>query len=81
MSNPVPLRVRVWNRLMRLYCRLLVALVLYVLSTGPMYWTCYEAYYLHGSEYVAKLYLPIVLACENEYIADWFTWYVELWIL
>jgi len=66
---------------MRLYCRLLVMFVLYVLSTGPMYWACYEAYYANGSKYIAMFYWPITVACENETIANWITWYVELWVI
>lgn len=72
-----------WLRdlLVRVYCRTLVVLMLYVLSTGPMYWAIYEAYRANGSIFLAKLYYPIVLACESsETISTWFDWYVGLWV-
>jgi hypothetical protein len=68
------------QRLLRAYCWLLLALLAYVLSTGPMYWEVYEAYHANGSAWVALLYYPVVVACEYEPVAAWFDWYVGLWI-
>ena len=55
--------------------------MLYILSTGLMYWYCFSAYYLNGSEYLTKLYFPIVWACEIDIVNDFFNWYIGLWIL
>ena len=66
--------------LIRLYCYLLVLLVAYVFSAGPMYWTVYEAYHLDGDPFIARLYLPLVWASEYEPIGDFMRWYVGLWI-
>jgi hypothetical protein len=68
------------RRFRRSVFQLVIIFVLYILSTGPMYWIWFSAYYLHGSEYIEKLYNPIVLACEIDVINDFFDWYVGLWI-
>ena len=66
---------------LRIYCRTLLVLLLYVLSTGPMYWTIYEAFHDNGSTFLAKLYFPIVLACQlSDTISNWFEWYIGLWV-
>lgn len=72
---------RLYRYLMRLVLQLLFLMVLYVASTGPMYWSCYEAYNMNGSRYVAQLYWPVVQACEYKPIGDFLDWYVGLWIL
>ena len=69
------------RRFQRSVYQLLFIFVLYILSTGPMYWHCYAAYHLNGSEYITKLYLPIVWACEIDIVNDFFNWYIGLWIL
>ena len=66
----------------RIYNRIAFTLLIYVLSTGPMYWPIYEAYNIGGrsiDRLVYILYYPIVLLCENEWIAGWFEWYVGMW--
>lgn len=66
---------------LRIYCRVMIGLLVYVLSTGPMYWAVYEAFNASGSTFLAKLYFPIALACEkSEVVCDWFDWYVGLWV-
>ena len=62
------------------YCCMMLALLAYVLSTGPMYWEIYEAYHANGSTWVALFYYPVVLACEFEPVSAWFDWYIGLWI-
>jgi hypothetical protein len=58
-----------------------LCLILYVASTGPMYWRCYEAYFLNGSSFLAKLYLPLVVLCQHEpAFSRFMDWYVGLWI-
>ena len=67
--------------LVRIYCRVLIVMMLYILSTGPMYWILYEAFRANGSTFLAKLYLPIVAVCQhNDTICGWFDWYVGLWV-
>ena len=66
---------------LRVYCRAMIGLLIYVLSTGPMYWLVYEAFNASGSTFLAKLYYPIALACEaSDTICTWFDWYVGLWV-
>jgi hypothetical protein len=72
-----------WLRdlLVRIYCRTLIVLMIYVLSTGPLYWAIYEAFRDGGSVFLAKLYYPLVLACQHsDAISNWFDWYVGLWV-
>lgn len=67
--------------LLRIYCRVMIVLILYVLSTGPMYWAIYEAFNTNGSSFLAKLYFPLVLACQySDPICTWFDWYLGLWV-
>ncbi|WP_166824386.1 hypothetical protein [Thalassoroseus pseudoceratinae] len=66
----------------RIYNRIAIVFLLYVLSTGPMYWPIYEAYNIGGrsiDRLIYFLYYPIVLLCEFDWIAGWFEWYVGLW--
>ena len=71
-----------FRSLKRLLVQLAVLFVLYVLSTGPMYWWIFEAYYLGGSQFLAQLYYPLVIACEmSDTIGAFFEWYVGLWVL
>ncbi|MCA9071336.1 MAG: hypothetical protein KDA84_20555 [Planctomycetaceae bacterium] len=67
--------------LARLYCRVLMVLIIYILSTGPMYWLIFAGYQASGSSFLANLYFPIVWACEqSDLICTWFDWYVGLWV-
>ena len=61
---------------------LLIALGLYVLSAGPLYWTIYEAYFLNANPWLSALYLPLVwLSGYSDLFARWMEWYVGLWVL
>ena len=67
--------------LLRIYSRVLIFLILYILSTGPMYWLIYGAFNASGSTFLAKMYYPIALLCEmSETVCNWFDWYVGLWV-
>ncbi|HUG94034.1 MAG TPA: hypothetical protein VML55_24600 [Planctomycetaceae bacterium] len=75
------------NRLLRIYCRTLIVLGVYVFSTGPLYWACYEG--LKDAATVERiselpaigvLYYPIAWACQVPAIGRWFDWYVNLWL-
>lgn len=59
----------------------LIAFALYVLSTGPMYWSIYKAYRLEEGSLLAVLYLPLVLMSEWEPFGNWMDWYIGLWVL
>ena len=55
-------------------------LILYVLSTGPLYWQIYDAYQPDGSVFLRGLYYPVILACESsDYVSNFFHWYAMLW--
>jgi hypothetical protein len=72
-----------WLRqlIVRIYCRVLLVLMIYVLSTGPLYWAIYESFTDNGSFFLARLYYPLVLACKHsEVVCNWFDWYVGLWV-
>lgn len=71
---------RIRDKLLRSYCWIAGLLILYVLSTGPLYWEIYEAFHANGSPWLAAFYYPVVLACQFEPVSDWFNWYVGLWI-
>lgn len=69
------------NLILRIYNRTLILFLMYILSTGPMYWYVYEAYNMGGSSFLANFYGPIALMCQVDWIANWFDWYIGLWIL
>ncbi len=72
-----PLRFLIW-----LPVYLAIAVALYVLSSGPMYWLIYSAYFLESSPLLAILYLPLVwISSQNDLIAGWLDWYIGLWVL
>ena len=72
-----PLRFLCW-----LPAYLAIAFALYVLSSGPMYWLIYSAYFLETRPLLAILYLPLVwLSSQYDLIARWLDWYVGLWVL
>ena len=75
------------NRLLRIYNRALIFLFLYVFSTGPLYWACYEGLKDAGTvdaltdlPAVGVLYYPIAWVCQVPAINRWFDWYVNLWL-
>ena len=66
----------------RIAIQLACLFAVYVLSTGPMYWRIFEAYYLNGSPFIAQLYYPLVIACEmSDTVNGFFNWYIGLWVL
>ena len=66
----------------RVYNRLLIFLVIYVLSIGPMYWRWYDSkYFRDTSPFFAKFYNPLDRFCEFcPPFCDWLNWYISLWI-
>jgi hypothetical protein len=61
--------------------RLLIFLVVYVLSIGPMYWQWYDSkYFRDTSPFLARLYNPLDKFCELcPPFRDWLSWYIGLW--
>ena len=56
------------------------ALLVYVLSAGPLYWRIYDAFQPEGSVFLRTLYYPIVFVCEHsDYASNFFHWYAQLW--
>ncbi|MBM83291.1 MAG: hypothetical protein CMJ78_22245 [Planctomycetaceae bacterium] len=55
-------------------------LVLYFLSSGPMYWHWYESQNMGGSRFVNLLYRPLSIACEIPFVGDIVDNYVQWWI-
>ncbi len=62
---------------------LLVALTLYVLSIGPMWWAWYSGMYVstEGNYWVIAIYEPLRLACQIDWVNSIVTAYIEWWIL
>lgn len=56
------------------------ALLFYVLSIGPMYWVIFRAYRLEGSAFIYWFYYPLVKLSDIPYVANFFDWYISLWI-
>jgi hypothetical protein len=65
----------------RVYNRLLIFLVFYVLSIGPLYWQWYDSkYFRETSPFLARLYNPLDKFCELcPPFRDWLSWYISLW--
>ena len=65
----------------RIYCRVVILLTLYVLSTGPLYWPIYDAYASNGGlALLYYLYYPLVKLNEVGFVSEWFNWYIGLWL-
>lgn len=60
---------------------LVVAMALYILSAGPLYWVIYNSFYVSHGSWLQILYLPLVwLSSTSEIFAGWMDWYIGLWI-
>lgn len=65
----------------RVYNRVLILLVLYVLSIGPSFWLWMESMYLEGHPAIATFYYPLLLLCEwVPPFGDLVNWYIRLWL-
>ncbi len=60
--------------------RVIIGLVLYVFSIGPMFWLWYEAENMGGSPVVRVLYVPLRLLCVIPQVEDWLNNYINWWI-
>jgi hypothetical protein len=75
------------HRIARIYIRVLIFLFVYVFSTGPLYWACYEGLRDAGTvdnllelPAIGILYYPIAWLCQVPAISRWFDWYINLWL-
>mgnify|MGYP006969436393 CR=1 FL=1 len=77
--QPKPFRFRRW--LMRVGIRVMILLLIYVLSIGPMYWQWVEAMMTGENEALLVFYLPLMLAAEKiPPFRDVLHKYVDLWV-
>ena len=60
--------------------RIVIALVLYVLSIGPMFWFWYEAENMGGWPIMRLIYFPLRLLCRFEIVEEWLNEYINWWI-
>jgi len=67
--------------LVRSLVHLVVFLILYVLSIGPMFWIWYEAHYIGGSKWIAAFYEPLRRATQIPLFRDLINDYINWWIL
>lgn len=64
----------------QVYTRVVIFLVVYVLSIGPMYSSWFESRYLNGDPFLAKLYFPLEVTCQKfPRLGSWVDWYVDQW--
>lgn len=64
----------------RIYNRLLIVLVLYVLSIGPSFWLWMDSMYMEGPPAFAAFYYPLLLLCDwIPPFGELVNWYIRLW--
>jgi hypothetical protein len=65
----------------RVYNRVVILMVLYVLSIGPMYWQWVDSMHVQGHPAVARFYYPLLLACEIiPVFGKVVNWYLDFWV-
>ncbi|MDA1014279.1 MAG: hypothetical protein O3A00_07475 [Planctomycetota bacterium] len=70
------------DKILNVYCWVLIAVGVYVLSFGPMYWFWYDSVNLGGSPLLKWFYWPLVAICEQvETVNTTLNWYVGLWAM
>jgi len=85
MDEPVENTTTHWwdsmwcKRIRRWVHRVGFFLILYILSTGPLYWKWYEAHYVEGPIFYQIFFFPVEVACKNEFVNNFFHWYVSWW--
>ena len=63
------------------YNRVVIMMVLYVLSIGPMYWQWVESMYLQGNPAVARFYYPLLVLCKLiPPLGHLVNWYLSFWV-
>jgi hypothetical protein len=67
---------RRWTRSVRVT----IAIILYVLSIGPMFWYWYEAENMGGNPLVRVVYAPLRFLCLIPQVEDWLNNYINWWI-
>ncbi|MBD3676609.1 MAG: hypothetical protein HUJ26_24115 [Planctomycetaceae bacterium] len=63
------------------YNRVLILMMIYVLSIGPMYWQWVDSMYLQGPPAVARFYYPLLVLCDLiPPLGKLVNWYLSFWI-
>lgn len=60
--------------------RVIIGLIVYVYSIGPMFWFWYEAENMGGNPLVRVIYAPLRLLCVIPQVQDWLNNYINWWI-
>lgn len=77
-NPPAKRRRRSWWGFFRdVFLYILIYIVVSAISIGPLFWTWFGAVYCDGPKWIARLYLPLALACE---ICPPLSWLVNAWI-
>ena len=65
----------------RVYNRVVILALLYVLSIGPMYWQWVDSMHVQGHPSVARFYYPLLLVCEIVPVfGKVVNWYLGFWV-
>ncbi|QDU43624.1 hypothetical protein Mal52_21000 [Symmachiella dynata] len=79
-TQPRP-KSRFKKLLVRLATRVLILLVAYVLSIGPMYWKWEDAMMTGDNDTLLIFYMPLMVASElSETFRTLINGYIELWV-
>jgi len=63
------------------YNRVVILMLIYVLSIGPMYWEWVDSMYLQGHPAVARFYYPLLILCDLiPPLGDLINWYLSFWV-
>ena len=68
------------RRRIPIWVRVLVFLVLYVYSIGPMFWLWYEAENMGGSPLLRAFYSPLQMLCgTSQHFEEFLNRYIDWW--
>lgn len=68
------------SRRVPVWFRVLLGLVCYVLSIGPMFWTWHYAEHFNGNPLIRVFYVPLRLLCSIPIVEYFINRYIEWWI-
>ena len=57
--------------------RVIIGMMLYVFSIGPMFWYWYEAENMGGNPLMRVIYAPLRLLCVIPQVEDWLNNYIN----
>ena len=55
-------------------------LLIYLFSIGPVFWYWHSSFYMGGNAFLTKLYYPLLMLCEIDFIGEVVNNYIGLWI-